>query len=118
MTPEQQAFENRCWEHYLAERARRTLPGDVDGEPTREGLFWRREDGSYGVLAFNTAWMAYQWGMQALRAQVTELERQLETARNHALEEAAIECDKRAHAGDAGALMAARAIRALKGAQK
>lgn len=33
------------------------------------------------------------------------------------LEEAAIECDKRAHAGDAGALMAARAIRALKGAK-
>lgn len=69
MTPEQQAFEDRCWEHYLAERARRTMPGDVEGEPTREGLFWRREDGLYGVLAFNTAWMAYQWGMQAVRGQ-------------------------------------------------
>ena len=34
------------------------------------------------------------------------------------LEEAAKECDKRAHAGDAGALMAARAIRALKGAEE
>lgn len=34
------------------------------------------------------------------------------------LEEAAVECDKRAHAGDAGALMAARAIRALKGAKE
>ena len=34
------------------------------------------------------------------------------------LEEAAKECDKRAHAGDAGALMAARAIRALKGAKE
>ena len=44
-----------------------------------------------------------------------ELERQLEEARNQVLEEAAVECDKRAHAGDAGALMAARAIRALKG---
>lgn len=69
MTPDQQAFEDRCWEHYLAERARRTMPGDVEGEPTREGLFWRREDGQYGVLAFNTAWMAYQWGMQAVRGQ-------------------------------------------------
>lgn len=66
MTPDQQAFEDRCWEHYLAERARRTIPGDVEGEPTREGLFWRREGGLYGVLAFNTAWMAYQWGMQAV----------------------------------------------------
>lgn len=69
MTPDQQAFEDRCWEHYLAERARRTMPGDVEGAPTREGLFWRREDGSYGVLAFNTAWMAYQWGMQEARGQ-------------------------------------------------
>lgn len=43
-----------------------------------------------------------------------ELERQLEEARNQALEEAAVECDKRAHAGDAGALMAARAIRAIR----
>lgn len=34
------------------------------------------------------------------------------------LEEAAVECDKRAHAGYAGALMAARAIRALKGAKE
>ena len=34
------------------------------------------------------------------------------------LEEAAKACDKRAHAGDAGALMAARAIRALKGAKE
>ena len=34
------------------------------------------------------------------------------------LEEAAKCCDERAHAGDAGALMAARAIRALKGAKE
>lgn len=69
MTPEQQAFEDRCWEHYLAERARRTMPGDVEGEPTREGLFWREADGRYGVLAFNTAWQAYQWGLEATKAQ-------------------------------------------------
>ena len=51
-----QAFEDHCWQHYLAQRAGRELPGDVDGEPTREGLFWRTEDGRYGVLHFNTAW--------------------------------------------------------------
>lgn len=53
-----------------------------------------------------------------LSERIAKLERQLEEARNQALEEAAVECDKRAHAGDAGALMAARAIRALKGAKE
>lgn len=59
----QQAFEDCCWAHYLAQRAQRELPGDIDGEPTRDGLFWRREDGSYGVTAFNTAWKGWQWGV-------------------------------------------------------
>lgn len=39
----------------------------------------------------------------------------LERFADQVLEAAAVECDKREHAGDAGALMAARAIRALKG---
>jgi hypothetical protein len=43
---------------------------------------------------------------------------ELERFADLVLEEAAVECDKRAHAGDAGALMAARAIRALKGAKE
>lgn len=56
--------------------------------------------------------------LMAAEGRCEELERQLEEARNQVLEEAAVECDKRAHAGDAGALMAARAIRALKGAKE
>lgn len=55
---------------------------------------------------------------EPLLQRIAELGRQLEKARKEALEEAAVECDKRAHAGDAGALMAARAIRALKGAKE
>lgn len=45
---------------------------------------------------------------------MAELERFTQIIRKQALEEAAVECDKRAHAGDAGALMAARAIRAMQ----
>lgn len=48
----------------------------------------------------------------------TATRQELERFANLVLEEAAVECDKRKHAGDAGALMAARAIRALKGANE
>lgn len=54
------------------------------------------------------------WGNVVSMPHISALERFADLV----LEEAAIECDKRAHAGDAGALMAARAIRALKGANE
>jgi len=58
------AFEERAFQHYLEQRAVRSLPGDVSDEaPTPEQLFWRQPDGTYGVLAFNTAWIAFQWGV-------------------------------------------------------
>lgn len=56
------AFEARCWQHYLAERAKRPLLGDVEDEqPIRQQLFWREVDGTYGVKMFNAAWMAWCW---------------------------------------------------------
>lgn len=59
------AFEDRAFQLYLAQRATRRLIGDVNDEhPTREQLFWRQSDGTYGVLAFNTAWVAFQWGVE------------------------------------------------------
>lgn len=59
-----QRFEDHCWQHYMAERERRDLPGDVpDAFPTREQLFWRMPDGRYGVLMFNAAWLAWCWAM-------------------------------------------------------
>jgi len=57
-------FEDHCWQHYMAERERRDMPGDVpDAFPTREQLFWRMPDGRYGVLMFNAAWLAWCWAM-------------------------------------------------------
>ena len=60
-----QRFEDRCWQHYMAERERRDLPGDVVDEfPTREQLFWRQPGGAYGVLMFNAAWLAWCWALE------------------------------------------------------
>lgn len=62
--PTRQRFEDRCWQHYMAERERRDMPGDVVDEfPTREQLFWRMTDGRYGVLMFNAAWQGWCWAM-------------------------------------------------------
>lgn len=55
-----QAFEDAAWEIYLKRRAAGPLAGDVEEGtvPTREGCFWRRPDGAYGVTQWNAAW----WG--------------------------------------------------------
>ena len=74
------------------------------------------DDSPWALVDFSRAIEAA--ATEPLLQRIAELERQLEEARNQVLEEAAVECDKRAHAGDAGALMAARAIRALKGANE
>lgn len=69
-----QLFEDRCWEHYLAERQRRDLPGDVpDEQPTREQLFWLQPDGRYGVLAFNTAWQGWCWAIECFGEPVAQI---------------------------------------------
>jgi len=54
------AFEDAAWGQYLKVRALRTIDGDVDGEPTREGCFWRKRSGTYGVDQWNAAWWAWQ----------------------------------------------------------
>lgn len=56
-------FERCCLEHFQAKRAASVEVIDDNGSPaTPEALFWREADGSYGVKAFNIAWIAYQWG--------------------------------------------------------
>lgn len=68
--PTRQAFEDRCWQHYMAERQRRDMPGDVVDEfPTREQLFWRQPGGAYGVLMFNAAWQGWCWALEDKVAQ-------------------------------------------------
>lgn len=63
-----QEFEDRCWQMYLDQRRRYgeiggRMDGDIDGDPTREGLFWRTLSGQYGVQQFNAAWQAWCWAM-------------------------------------------------------
>ena len=55
-----QAFEDAAWAEYLKVRAARTIDGDVEGEPTRKGCFWRKSSGSYGVDQWNAAWWAWR----------------------------------------------------------
>jgi hypothetical protein len=57
---EREAFEVAAYDHYLAERAKRDIPGDFEVPTTREGLLWRHPNGSYGVLLYNAAWWAWQ----------------------------------------------------------
>ena len=62
-------FEARCVEQLLVARAAaqahgQTLPDD-NGGATVESLCWREQDGRYGVLQLNAAWIGFQWGLQA-----------------------------------------------------
>lgn len=63
-----QDFERRCMDHFNAKRAAGVKIIDDNGAPaTPEALFWKNPDGSYGVQAFNVAWVAYRWGFEASR---------------------------------------------------
>lgn len=57
-------FEQRCHEHYLAERKRRNIPDDVDTPMAVEQLCWRHTDGRYGVHHINSAWAGFCWGLE------------------------------------------------------
>lgn len=60
MKSDQQLFEDAAFAMYQQKRNAGTLPPD-DGDGSRESLFWKQPDGTYGVLMFNAAW----WGWQA-----------------------------------------------------
>lgn len=88
-----QQFEDHCWQHYMAERERRDMPGDVpDAFPTREQLFWRMTDGRYGVLMFNAAWLAWCWAMGDSRTKSSEDIYEFNRAINFAIEQGAEAC--------------------------
>lgn len=61
----QEDFERRCLDRFIARREAGTLIDDNGAPTTAESLFWKEADGSYGVRAFNAAWIAYQWGVEA-----------------------------------------------------
>jgi hypothetical protein len=55
-------FEELAYQQYLARRAEQKVVDDTADVATREGLFWRQPDGSYGVLEWNGAWWGYRMG--------------------------------------------------------
>jgi hypothetical protein len=55
------AFEEACLVQFAAWRAAGNTADDNGCENTRESLCWREPDGTYGVLALNSAW----WGWKA-----------------------------------------------------
>ena len=59
MELERDQFEEVALTHFVAQRAAGVqISGDNGCEPTRESLFWRTDEGDYGVRMFNAAW----WG--------------------------------------------------------
>lgn len=55
-------FENLAYQKYLAQKAAGKLDPTAEGDGTPEALFWKQDDGSYGVLMFNAAWQGFKWG--------------------------------------------------------
>lgn len=64
-TADRTDFERRCLAQFQARRAAGTLIDDNGAPATAESLFWKEAEGQYGVRAFNIAWKAYQWGVEA-----------------------------------------------------
>ena len=55
-------FEHLAYQHYLDRKVAGKLDPPAEGDGTPEALFWKQEDGSYGVLMFNAAWQGFKWG--------------------------------------------------------
>ena len=55
-------FEHLAYQHYLDRKVAGKLDPTAEGDGTPEALFWKQEDGSYGVLMFNAAWQGFKWG--------------------------------------------------------
>lgn len=71
---ERRLFEDACYDYYLKRHAAGEVGTRDAGDGSREALFWRHLDGTYGVLMFNAAW--FGWRERALlAAQLAELDK-------------------------------------------
>ena len=53
-------FEDAIWAHYQGLKAR-GWSAPEEGDPnSRESLFWRQENGQYGVRSVEAAWRGWQ----------------------------------------------------------
>lgn len=65
---ERDQFEEVALAHFVAQRAAGVqISGDNGCEPTRESLFWRTNEGDYGVRMFNAAWWGWKEAAVATR---------------------------------------------------
>lgn len=60
---ERQTFESVTFNYYLELKAK-GWSGEGEGDSTLEALFWRRENGRYGVHAIEQAWCGWLLRMQ------------------------------------------------------
>ena len=60
-----EAFEKAAYNHYLQRKATGKIDPSAEGDGTPEAMFWRDENGNYGVLMFNAAWWGWQDGAEA-----------------------------------------------------
>ncbi len=51
-----ESFEKAAYNHYLQRKAAGKIDPSAEGDGTPEAMFWRDENGNYGVLMFNAAW--------------------------------------------------------------
>ena len=64
---ERDQFEEVALAHFVAQRAAGVqISGDNGCEPTRESLFWRTNEGDYGVRMFNAAWWGWKSATEAI----------------------------------------------------
>ena len=56
-------FEDRTYAYYLDRRSKGDFENHPErGDDTRESIFWKNPDGSYGVHAIQSAWQGFKWG--------------------------------------------------------
>ena len=57
-----QLFEDAAWTLHCERCAKSGAPTG-----TRDDLFWKQPDGTYGVLMFNAAWWGWQAALKAVQ---------------------------------------------------
>ena len=53
-------FEDATWAHYQGLKARGWSAPEEGDPSSRESLFWRQENGQYGVRSVEAAWRGWQ----------------------------------------------------------
>jgi hypothetical protein len=77
-----QAFEDLIWQFYQAKKAHGFSRPDEGDPNNRESLFWKAEDGSYGVRQIEAAWQGWQLAKADSHVMLTSL---YEMHREHVL---------------------------------